>query len=167
MQLIDEGFDGRVLFTADEEIGLSWRYTKSYLDSAGIQTDNLIVLDTTPYPNLDAIDRGVIALRNRDAFAEFNAGLVSALRDSCDSERIGYEMKDEIIAAANASSHSKKPKSLGKTELGHLVAETGGKYNGTMVQLPSTNYHTNQETTSVRALANYHFALQLLLEKIG
>jgi putative aminopeptidase FrvX len=52
-----------------------------------------------------------------------------------------------------------KPLSLGRTELGRLVTATRGEINGTTLQIPTTGYHTTQETA---AIASVKAALALL-----
>lgn len=52
-----------------------------------------------------------------------------------------------------------KPLSLGRTELGRLVAATGGHLNGTTLQIPTTGYHTASETATLRSVGA---ALRLL-----
>ena len=73
-------------------------------------------------------------------------------------------MKDEVIEAQNAQLlEDAKPKKLGKTELGRVIQHTSGRFNGATVQLPTTDYHSNHETTSELALSNYYEALKRLL----
>ena len=49
--------------------------------------------------------------------------------------------------------------SLGRTELGRLIAATEGRISGTTLQIPTTGYHTAQETAS---LASVRAAIRLL-----
>jgi putative aminopeptidase FrvX len=63
---------------------------------------------------------------------------------------ISYSYKDEYIKAQNKI--RSKPYSLGCTELGRLVAETNGQINGTTLQIPSTGYHTPNETASISSI---------------
>ena len=80
-------------------------------------------------------------------------------------------MKDLVIECKNLSNEfvsslfNKKAKkeSLGKTELGRIIQHTDGRFNGATVQLPTTNYHTNHETTSELAVNNYYNALKAIL----
>jgi putative aminopeptidase FrvX len=46
-----------------------------------------------------------------------------------------------------------KPLSLGRTELGRLIAATDGQITGTTLQIPTTGYHTTSETASLRSVA--------------
>ena len=121
-------------------------------------------MDTTPYNDSRAIDEGLVVLRNKDENGIFNPDLVKRLRSACDQDRIKYQFKDEIIEMQNARlPEGKEPIDLGKTELGRIVQHTNGKYNGSTLQLPTTNYHTNHETTSEKALENYYQTLLKLL----
>ncbi len=163
-QLAKDGFDGKILFAAEEEIGRSWMHIANYLQKEGVATQELITLDTTPYTDSRAIHEGLIVLRNKDQNAEYNPELVGKLRAACESNGMRYEMKDEVIEASNAKlPKGEKPKKLGSTELGRIAQHTEGRYNGATVQLPTTNYHTNHETTSKKALGNFYQALQKIL----
>jgi len=163
-QLIQDGFDGRVIFTPEEEIGRSWQHIVSYLSSFETPPKEIITLDTTPYDTTGALQEGLIVLRNKDEHGIFNSDLVDSLRATCDREGIRYEFKDEFIEAQNARlPEGSKPKKLGRTELGRIVKHTNGRYNGATIQLPTINYHTNRETTSELALQNYYQTLLKLL----
>jgi hypothetical protein len=50
--------------------------------------------------------------------------------------------------------------SLGRTELGRLIAASEGRFSGTTLQVPTTGYHTVEETAS---LASVRAAIRLLL----
>lgn len=163
-QLLHDGFDGRVIFSTEEEIGRSWQNIANYLSTLGTKSQEIITLDTTPYEDLRAINEGLVVLRNKDERGVFNPALVASLRSVCEAQGIKYEMKDEVIEAKNAQlPQGSKPKKLGTTELGRIVQHTKGEFNGATVQIPSTNYHTNHETTSELALSNYHEALKRIL----
>ncbi|MFW6046831.1 MAG: hypothetical protein ACOCP4_03465 [Candidatus Woesearchaeota archaeon] len=163
-QLVQDGFDGTLIFTTEEEIGRSWQHIANYLQSQDATSRELITLDTTPYDDARAISEGLIVFRNRDEIGKFNPDLVGKLRTACDARGIRYEMKDEVIEAQNTQlPEGTKPKKLGKTELGRVIQYTNGRFNGATVQLPTTEYHSNHETTSELALNNYYEALKKLL----
>jgi len=163
-QLVEDGFDGTLVFTTEEEIGRSWKHIADYLDSQYFSSKELITLDSTPYDNTRAISEGLVVLRNKDENGLFNNNLIKKLKDVCENENIKYEMKDEFIEKQNAQlEKDKKPKKLGKTELGRIIQYTNGKFNGATVQIPTTNYHTNHETTSELSLNNYYKLLKKLL----
>lgn len=163
-QLVQDGFDGTLLLTTEEEIGKSWQYIADYLLSQARSSQEIITLDTTPYDDARAISQGLIVLRNEDTYGAFNQNLVLKLRSACEKQGKIYEMKDEVIKAQNAQlERDAEPKGLGKTELGAIVQHTDGQLNGATVQLPTINYHTNYETTSELALENYYEVLKTIL----
>lgn len=163
-QLVQDGFDGTLLFSTEDEIGRSWQHIANYLQSQDATSRELITLDTTPYDDSRAISEGLIVFRNRDENGEFNSDLVGKLRATCDAQGVRYEMKDEVIGAQNAQlPEGTIPNELGKTELGRVIQHTNGRFNGATVQLPTTKYHSNHETTSELALNNYYEALKKLL----
>ena len=41
---------------------------------------------------------------------------------------------------------------LGSTELGRIVMESKGSIQGTTLQIPTTGYHTVEETASIKAV---------------
>jgi len=155
--LFEAGFQGTALLTAEEEIGKSWKHLAALLGARGIETRRLVVLDTTPYADLAAARAGKIVLRNRDASAVFEPALVAELVGLCRELDLPFEVKDEILRA-----QGRPVEGLGRTELGRLIAETGGRWSGATLQIPTTNYHTNRETTrraslvtALRALMAY------------
>ncbi|HHP7230942.1 MAG TPA: hypothetical protein ACFCUY_08800 [Xenococcaceae cyanobacterium] len=56
-----------------------------------------------------------------------------------------------------------KSYSLGRTELGRLVTASKGEINGTTLQIPSTNYHTPNETAALAAIAAVRHLIRYLL----
>ena len=159
------GFTGAGYFTAGEEIGVSWQYLLADLRIVGGAPGGLLVLDTSPYPDHAAVDAGVVVLRGRDSNGVFDEALVGRLCTACDTLGAPYEMKDEVIAADNnaRTTRGEPPRSLGSTELGRLVHATAGAVNGATLQLPTSGYHTNSETTSRHAVANFAAVLSTLL----
>lgn len=165
MQLLEKGFDGTVIFSTEEEIGMSWKHIADYLKKQKIETQELIVLDTTPYKYMHSIDKGLVVLRNKDEEGIFNKKLVNEIRTICEKENIPFEFKDEVIENKNLmlEKQGEEPKKFGHTELGRLVENTKGKINGVTIQIPSTNYHTNKELSSMKSLTNYYKLLEKLL----
>jgi putative aminopeptidase FrvX len=151
------GFQGTALFTAQEEAGRSWRYALAWMLQQNIETQRLIVLDTSPYPNRDAADEQQIVLRRKDATAAFAQPITTELAEKCEQIGLTFSFKDAYIEAQNVG--RQKPFSLGRTELGRLVAASEGKINGTTLQVPTTGYHTTHETAS---LASITAVIQLL-----
>ena len=165
IELLEEGFDGIILFTTEEEIGLSWKHIANYLEEQKITTQELIVLDTSPYKYVHSLDKGLVVLRNRDETGVFNKELLQKIIVICGKEKIPFELKDELKDVQNEyrASHGLERRSYGHTELGRLVEHTKGKVNGATIQIPSTNYHTNEELTSLESLENYYLFLKKLV----
>ncbi|MEC5128386.1 hypothetical protein VSU19_16605 [Verrucomicrobiales bacterium BCK34] len=150
--LFRNGFQGTALLTAQEEAGRSWRYALSWFQRHSITTRRLLVLDTSPYPSPEAAAEQDLVLRKKDATSPFDPGFTSEIASICDRLSIRHTYKDEWIEAQNRDRPT--PMSLGRTELGRLAAATNGLINGTTLQIPTTGYHTAEETaflTSVRA----------------
>ncbi len=157
IHLFRQGFQGTALFTAQEEAGRSWRYALAWFQRQELWTDRLLVIDTSPYPSREAADAQDVVLRRKDANGDFAAPLTDELVALCEKHRVRYSFKDAYVEALNAT--RSKPLSLGRTELGRLVAATQGRINGTTLQIPTTGYHTTSETTSLRSVSS---ALRLL-----
>lgn len=155
--LFRRGFKGTALFTAQEEAGRSWRYALSWFQRKSITTRRLLVLDTSPYPNLEAVAEQDLVLRTKDATASFDPSFTAEIAKACDRLKINYSFKDAWIDAQNEG--RQKPLSLGRTELGRLIAATGRHITGTTLQIPTSGYHTANETAS---LASIRSALSLL-----
>ena len=110
--LFQSGFQGTAIFTAEEEIGKSWKHLGSFMHAREIETKRLIVLDTSPYETSDNADAGKIVLRNRDAFGTFNVELVEDLKATCETLGHEYDMKDETLITLGKSEQQ-----IGRTEL--------------------------------------------------
>lgn len=151
------GFQGTAIFTAQEEAGRSWRYALSWFQRQRLSTQRLVVLDTSPFPTREAADAQQLVLRRKDANGEFAHELTQELCERCGQLGITTSFKDEYVEAQNVG--RAKPLSLGRTELGRLVAATDGKINGTTLQIPTTGYHTADEQASLAAISA---ALKLL-----
>jgi len=115
------------------------------------------VLDTSPYPSPEAAAEQELVLRRKDATAEFHAGFTSEIESIATRLGIQTSYKDAWIEESNLS--RSRAQSLGRTELGRLVAATGGAITGTTLQFPTTGYHTANETVS---LASIEAMLKLL-----
>ena len=149
--LFEIGFQGTAFFTAQEEAGRSWRYLLEWFRRFGGSTNQLIVLDTSPYPTRADADRQQVVLRHRDANANFNEGLTRELEALCVARNIPFSFKDSFIDAQNAAlkAAGHPPKSLGSTEMGRIIAASGGLVDGTTLQIPTDRYHTTQETAAI------------------
>ena len=159
--LFRHGFQGTALFTAQEEAGRSWRYALSWFQRQQLTTQRLLILDTSPYPTREDAEAQQVVLRHQDASGFFATELTAELERKCQELGISYAYKDDYIKAQNKI--RSKPYSLGQTELGRLVAATDGEINGTTLQIPSTNYHTPDETAS---LSSIEAVIELLMSYV-
>ncbi len=161
--LTETGLRGRIVFAAEEEIGRSAAHILSWMSANVGAWNRCIVVDTTPFDDTSALDGGVVILRTRDAHAPFDAALTAAAEAAATRLALPFAYKDRIIDGQNAEARvqGRPEKGLGMTELGRMITLSGGEVTGTTVQVPTTGYHTNHETTSRRAIRN---AARLLLE---
>lgn len=144
------GFAGTALFTAQEEAGRSWRYAMGWFQREQVTTRRFLVLDTSPFPNREAADSQELVLRRKDATAAFDPVFTEEIRLRCAELGISTIFKDEWIEEQNI--RREKPMSLGRTELGRLVAASENQISGTTLQIPTTGYHTVSETASFASL---------------
>ncbi|WP_419188987.1 peptidase M42 [Stieleria marina] len=162
IELIRRGFRGTAMFTAGEEAGRSWRFAMEWFQRNAIETDRLVVLDTSPFPDLGEIERQKVVLRNRDSISSFDAELTIELVCLCDRLKIPYRFKDTYVEELNQSREKKL--SVGRTELGRLMSAGDGKIRGTTLQLPTSSYHTASETAEISSIESM---LHLLCELCG
>lgn len=144
------GYRGTAFFTASEEAGKSWRFLLEWFRRFDINTKELLVLDTSPYSSLDDINNLDIVLRNRDANAVFRSPLKNRIKNIAIEENIKYHFKDAYLK--NQMRQNGAEGSLGTTELGRLVHATKGEIQGATLQIPTIEYHTVNETTSLKAV---------------
>jgi putative aminopeptidase FrvX len=165
--LYERGYKGRAFFTASEEVGKSWRFLLEWFRGRDINTDELLVLDTSPFPDRASADAQHIVLRNKDANAAFSSPLTSKITSVCDTLSITYGYKDLFIEKMNEAllAEGKVPYSLGSTEMGRLVNASKGTIQGTTFQLPTTGYHTTNETVSITAVIDAIKVLETLYIK--
>lgn len=165
--LYERGYQGRAFFTASEEVGKSWRFLLEWFRGRDVSTDELLVLDTSPYPNREMADEQHIVLRNKDANASFSSPLLSKITGICNALSIKYGYKDEFIEKMNQEflAQNKPTYSLGSTEMGRLVKASEGNIQGTTFQLPTTGYHTTSETVSFVAVMDAIRVLEALYLK--
>lgn len=156
--LFKNGFQGTALLTTEEEIGKSWIHICDWLDNEALETKNLLVMDTSPYKEESPIENGTIVLRNRDKSEFFDKDLTQKLKQKCEELNIPYQLKDEILIKRGWDETR-----LGSTELGRVIQNSQGRWSGTTIQIPTTMYHTSNETTSVKAIRNYYRFLKNIL----
>lgn len=152
--LFECGFEGTAFFTAQEEAGKSWRYLLEWFRRFGGSTNQLIVVDTSPYPDFQAAKKQQLVLRNKDANALFNSALTRSVAEACDQLAISFQYKDQFVEAKNAEliAAGQPPFSLGSTELGRIIAASQGLVDGTTLQIPTSGYHTLSETAPVESV---------------
>ena len=157
VHLFDHGFKGTAFFTAQEEAGKSWRYLLEWFRRFGGSTNQLLVVDTSPYPDLQTAQQQELVLRNKDANANFNAALTERLAQRC--AQLGYstQFKDEYAEQKNAEllKAGEKPMSIGSTEMGRIIAGSKGLVDGTTLQVPTSGYHTLAETAPIKSVSAF------------
>lgn len=155
LYLYRAGYQGTAFFTAQEESGKSWRFLLEWFRRFDISTERLLVLDTSPYPTREDADRQDVVLRTRDANAVFASPLTKEIEERCKQMEIAYSYKDRYLEEQNSKllAEGGGPYSLGSTEMGRIAFSSGGKIQGTTLQLPTTGYHTPKETVRADSVA--------------
>lgn len=148
------GLAGTLVFTAEEEIGRSASHFLHWASSALSPRKDIVVLDTSPFDDSAAMLAGAVILRRRDAGATFHEAMVERVERAAAGAGAPIIFKDAFIEAENAARarRGQPLKGLGITELGKITAQSRGQYTGASLQVPTVNYHSNQESTSQRAL---------------
>ncbi|WP_345979724.1 peptidase M42 [Sulfurimonas sp. HSL3-2] len=154
------GYQGTAFFTSSEEAGKSWRFLLEWFRRFDISTDELLVLDTSPYKTLEELKSIDIVLRHRDANAVFRSPLKEKIKKIATKEKIRYQFKDTYLKNKMAQNGTKG--SIGVTELGRLIHATKGGIQGTTLQIPTIGYHTVNETTSDKAVQSIITVLRKL-----
>ncbi|MDN4501616.1 peptidase M42 [Alteromonadaceae bacterium BrNp21-10] len=164
--LFELGYEGTAFFTAQEEAGKSWRYLLEWFRRFGGSTNQLIVVDTSPYPDFETAGKQHLVLRNKDANASFNQPLTQKLSTLCQQLDFRIQFKDEYVEQRNAQleKDGEATMSLGSTELGRIVAASNGLVDGTTLQIPTSGYHTMSETAPLFCVAAFLQVLQHLAE---
>ncbi|WP_019961275.1 zinc-binding metallopeptidase family protein [Woodsholea maritima] len=155
--MAEHGLKGQIVFTAEEEIGRSAEHFIHWADQHLSETPNIIVLDTTPFDDAAGALAGAVVLRRRDATSSFQEQAVIRLEKAAQQVPAPIIFKDAFIEAENKARARRDlpPKSLGMTELGRIIAQSKGRYSGATLQIPTFNYHTNQESTTPKALVAF------------
>ncbi|MDH5612738.1 MAG: peptidase M42 [Gammaproteobacteria bacterium] len=150
VHLFSLGFQGTAFFTAQEEAGKSWRYLLEWFRRFGHSTNRLFVVDTSPFPSVEAANEQLLVLREKDANAAFNKEATKLVENLCTENNLSYVYKDRYVEEENkklvaAGGHAR---SLGSTEMGRIIAASNGLVDGTTIQIPTSGYHTMQESAS-------------------
>ncbi len=156
--LFQNGFQGTALLTCEEEIGKSWVHITNWLEAKKIETKELVIIDTSPYREVAPIEMGAVVLRNRDKNAVFDETFTAKIKQRCIDKLIPFQFKDEYLTQLGVET-----KGLGSTELGRIVEKSNGRWSGTSIQIPTTEYHTSYETTNRDSIENFYFILQNIL----
>jgi len=159
------GLKGRLVFTAEEESGASAGHFISWAQAGGLAPNNqLVVLDISRFDDSAAGLAGAVVLRRRDALADFHTGMIETLESAAREIGAPVIFKDGFVEAENAARARRglPQKSLGRTELGRIIAQSRGAYAGATLQIPTFTYHPNQESTSPQALVSCLATLQAL-----
>jgi putative aminopeptidase FrvX len=162
--LFELGFQGTTFFTAQEEAGKSWRYLLEWFRRFGGSTNQLIVVDTSPFPDLDTAKAQHLVLRHRDANASFNEELTQRLIRLCDELGYSYVFKEQYVEAMNAerTKRGEEPNSIGSTEMGRIIAASRGLVDGTTLQIPTSGYHTLSESAPIESVSAFIQVLSVL-----
>ncbi|MDH5472979.1 MAG: peptidase M42 [Gammaproteobacteria bacterium] len=166
VHLFSLGFEGTAFFTAQEEAGKSWRYLLEWFRRFGRSTNRLFVVDTSPFPSIEATNQQLLVLREKDANASFNKEATKLIEDLCRQENISFIYKDRYVEEDNKKliSAGDKPHSLGSTEMGRIIAASNGLVDGTTLQIPTSGYHTMEESASWESVDAF-IRLLILLSK--
>lgn len=169
VHMFSQGFEGTAFFTAQEEAGKSWRYLLEWFRRFGGSTNRLFVVDTSPFPDVETANKQLLVLRNKDANAAFNTQATQVVESLCEKENISYLFKDEWVEENNKRlvSQGANPHSLGSTELGRIIAASNGLVDGTTIQVPSTGYHTMEESASMESVNAFLHVLQALANEFS
>ncbi len=154
VHLFSLGFEGTAFFTAQEEAGKSWRYLLEWFRRFGGSTNRLFVVDTSPFPDTKTANEQLLVLREKDANASFNPDSTQLIEDLCKKHNISYLYKDKYVETENQKlvNQGEKPRSIGSTELGRIVAASNGLVDGTTIQVPTTGYHTMDESVACESV---------------
>ena len=164
--LFELGFQGTCFFTAQEEAGKSWRYLLEWFRRFGGSTNQLLVIDTSPYPDFETARLQNMVLRNKDANAQFNIALTSKLAQLCGDLGYTTHFKDEYVEQKNMElqKNGDKPMSIGSTEMGRIIVGSKGLVDGTTLQVPTSGYHTLSETAPIEAVSAFINVLRSLAD---
>ncbi|WP_422380173.1 peptidase M42 [Marinicellulosiphila megalodicopiae] len=155
--LFEMGFEGTAFFTAQEEAGKSWRYLLEWFRRFGGSANNLIVVDTSPFPDFKSAQQNHLILRNQDANAKFSSEQTQSLKTRCEKFNLNTLFKDEYVVEYNKILEKKgeEPVSLGSTEMGRIIDASNGLVNGTTLQIPTSGYHTMNESAPLESVCAF------------
>jgi putative aminopeptidase FrvX len=166
VHLFSLGFEGTAFFTAQEEAGKSWRYLLEWFRRFGGSTNRLVVVDTSPFPNIEEANKQLLVLREKDANASFNPQSTKFVEEICRKNEISFLYKDHYIEQDNErlKQLGEMPRTLGSTEMGRIIAASNGLVDGTTIQIPTTGYHTMEESVSMDSVEAFINILKNIVE---
>ena len=169
VHLFSLGFKGTAFFTAQEEAGKSWRYLLEWFRRFGGSTNRLFVVDTSPFPSIEEANKQLLVLREKDANASFNREATLLIENLCRVNNLSYLYKDRYVEKDNERllGRGEKPRSLGSTEMGRTIAASNGLVDGTTIQIPTTGYHTMEESASRESVDAFIRLLMMLSSQTG
>jgi hypothetical protein len=169
VHLFSLGFKGTAFFTAQEEAGKSWRYLLEWFRRFGGSTNRLFVVDTSPFPSIEEANKQLLVLREKDANASFNREATLLIENLCRENNLSYLYKDRYVEEDNERllGRGEKPRSLGSTEMGRIIAASNGLVDGTTIQVPTTGYHTMEESASRESVDAFIRLLMMLSSETG
>lgn len=150
LYMYHKGYKGTAFFTAAEEAGRSWRFLLDWFRRFNLKTNELLVLDTSPYRTLEDMANLDVVFRQRDANGYFRSPLKSKMKKIVLEENIKYHYKDAYLK--NKMRQDGIKGTLGTTELGRIIHASKGEIQGTTLQFPTIGYHTVNEMTSDRSV---------------
>jgi len=164
VHLFSQGFQGTAFFTAQEESGKSWHYLLEWFRRFGGSTNRLFVVDTSPFSTVEAANNQLIVLREKDANASFNKEATQRIEKLCRESGLSYLFKNQYVETENQKrlKEGAAPHSLGSTEMGRIIAASNGLVDGTTIQVPTTGYHTMQESASIESVEAFLMVLERL-----
>ncbi len=168
VHLFSLGFEGTAFFTAQEEAGKSWRYLLEWFRRFGGSTNRLFVLDTSPFPTIETANQQQLILREKDANAPFNQDATRLIEYLCRENKFSYLYKNRYVETENDRlvKAGEKPRSLGSTEMGRIIAASNGLVDGTTLQIPTTGYHTMEESSSWESVDAFVSLLTVLSNEV-
>ena len=90
--------------------------------------------------------------------------ILKQLKNFCHKNEINFSCKDTFIQEKNKVRKEKNLPllTLGSTELGRIVMESKSSIQGATLQIPTTGYHTVEETASIKAVKSILYILSSL-----
>ena len=90
------------------------------------------------------------------------------VEEICKRSGLSYVYKDRYVEELNKQqiSQGEKPRSIGSTELGRIIASSNGLVDGSTIQVPTTGYHTMEESASWESVEAFIQVLSLLQTEV-